>query len=513
MYTNRDFKVLVITPFQNQIELIFERLLQLIRSKESLNNSIKRNVKAPNYTLELYNGSMVRGFTAGTQSGGNANAVRGQKANMLIFDEADYLSSADIASALAVITNYPDATVWMSSTPTGRRERFYNTCKDPAWKEFHFPSSCNPLWSKEREEFNRREYTKLAYAHEFDAEFGDQEQGVYQSEYVDAAKTDYTYASQSPLENWDYCIGVDWNDVKVGTTIAVVGHNRSTGIFRLVYRESVIKEGWTQIAACQRVAELNRQWLPKFIYIDKGFGSTQNEILRKYGYDALSDPERGIKHPDAKLKDIVKTYDFGSKVKIKDLLTKQDIDKPSKPFLVENSVRRFENKTIQFSRHDEQLEAELRGYAIDHLTPAGSPVYVQTNEKVGDHNLDALNLALVAFTLQMSEFGKPVFQTDIAFSGNFGESSSEQAERLAAAKEVSSRNQQIENTRPQAGRADFAEKSGFVNSEKMPAANTTLESQQRLWSWPGWEHDAPKPVKRGRLFGKMRSRPPSRKNI
>ena len=37
----------------------------------------------------------------------------------------------------------------MSSTPSGKREKFYENCHSKKWKEFHFPSSINPNWNPE----------------------------------------------------------------------------------------------------------------------------------------------------------------------------------------------------------------------------------------------------------------------------------------------------------------------------------------------------------------------------
>jgi intein/homing endonuclease len=217
------FTIIVVTPYQSQIDLIFGRMLELIRSSSITQNSLKRNVKAPTYTIELHNNSLIRGFTAGTKSGGNAEAVRGQHAHMLVFDEADYLSSGDMDAALAIITNYPNATVWMSSTPSGKRERFYEACYSKRYQEFHFPSSINPLWNENLEADFREQLTEIGYTQECDAEFGEQEEGVFQNAYVQVAKADYRYGDIEPHHSWTYTFGVDWNDTKNGTTINILG--------------------------------------------------------------------------------------------------------------------------------------------------------------------------------------------------------------------------------------------------------------------------------------------------
>jgi replicative DNA helicase len=505
--TNKDFRVIVITPYQTQIEVIFNRLSSLIK-KSNVPNIIQRYVKAPNYTIELKNGSTIRGFTAGTKSGGNADAVRGQKANMLVFDEADYLSPEDMASALAVITNYPDATVWMSSTPTGKRERFYDSCHSHLYKEYYYPSMVNPLWSDDLEEFYRNEFTSIQYTHEIEADFGEQEQGVYQSAYVDEAMIDYKYEDQKRDPNWVYSIGVDWNDQKVGTTIAVVGYNPISNIFKLFTRDVVSREGWTQHAAIERIIEFNRYWLPTSIYIDKGYGHAQYEIIRKYGYDSLADPDKGAGHPDSRLQRITKQFDFGSKLTIKDPATKQDVDKPAKPFLVENSIRRFEQRQFHFSKYDKQLEAELRGYIIDHTTISGSPVYKQGNEKIGDHNLDAMNLALIAFTLEGSQFGKINFDSHIAFSQPIGQ---KKPQSVTPGRPYDLNNQDIQPQKPSMNRTDGMDSR---SPSLQTPAHTNNTEQRRLWNWPGFERDAPRPVRQvpGGLSGRHGG-PPSRKKF
>jgi replicative DNA helicase len=416
MFTNSNFKIVLITPFQSQIDMIFKRIEDLIRSNSMLQNSIRRAVKAPNYSLELYNGSYVKGFTAGTKSGGGAASARGQPANMLVFDEADYLSPADMDAAMAIITNYPDATVWMSSTPSGKREKFYNACMSKEWKEFHYSSAVNPNWSDELELFFRDALTDMGYVHEVEANFGEQAEGVFQVQYVEAAQSEYEYTDMSPQPSWFYSIGVDWNDMAVGSTICVTGFNPANNKFYIVERAVVKRAGWTQLEACKRIMEMNRKWQPFAIYVDKGFGGTQIEVLHNAGYQSIRDPERGPNHIDSRIPRILKSYDFGSKIETRDPFTKQALNKPAKGFLVENAVRRFETDEIKYPKSDEHLSRELMGYIVKNVTPTGNLVYGTHSDEIGDHNLDALMLALVAFTLEKSSFGKPIFDERMVFS-------------------------------------------------------------------------------------------------
>ncbi|MHA1909775.1 MAG: terminase large subunit domain-containing protein [Candidatus Thorarchaeota archaeon] len=488
-WTHEKFKVVIITPYQAQIDMIFGRLTDMIQSNPLLSNSVSRNVKAPNYQIRFHNGSQVMGFTAGTRSGQEAGASRGQPANMLVFDEADYLAPGDVNAALATIANFPGATVWMSSTPTGKRERFYATCNNKLYREFYYPSQINPNWTEDQDAFFRSEFTEEGYNHEILAEFGQQEEGVYQIKYVEAAQSDYEYGDMKPYTNFVYMLGVDWNDQKVGTTIAVVGYNSMDGCFYLVDKATVSRGNWTQLAACHKVAEMNRLWRPDFIYVDKGFGATQIEVLHKRGYDALRD--HGPNHPDARLRDIVKGYDFGGSVEIRDLFTQQPIKKPSKPFLVENSVRRFESAHFKYPKSDEKYTAQLLGYIIKRTAMSGRPVYEQQDEKAGDHLLDAVNLALVAFSLEKSQFGKPTYSQTIAVTGRFGEDCDMGRESKSDFK--------VDKYKPKEGRASQMEKDTRIimpENGDLPAANTNLGSSVGIWRWPGFGHDAPRPEAR-----------------
>jgi len=517
---DQGFNVILITPYQTQIDLIFKRLNELLEGNPDLHNSIKRAVKAPNYTLTLHNGSEIKGFTAGTKSGNNAGAVRGQHGDMLIFDEADLLCASDIDAALSIVTNQPNATIWMSSTPTGKREKFFHNCFSKAYKEFHYPSQANPMWNSELEATFKEGLTALGYKHEILADFGEQEEGVFQNSYVQAAKGKFGYRSLPWKENWIYTMGVDWNDVKNGTTIAITGYDPVANHFYIVDKAIVSKEGWNQSAACEKIRDMNRFWRPTAIYLDRGFGGYQWEVLKKEGFDALSDPKRGPNHPDSALRN-VKQYDFGSKVEIHDLFTKQPIQKAAKPFLVENAVRRFETRSISFPESDTSLEAQLSGYVIDHISINGNPTYKANEETVGDHLLDAVMLSLIAFTLTKTPFGKPTIDMSIAFAGKFGQKIDVDLQDGGTVYKSDKKVNPNEDHKPSLTRTEGLQGNNRIiaSSEKqMPGnhLNNDLNSV-KLWSYPGWEKDAKRP--QARPFSQWagsklnHSSKPRRKNI
>jgi len=406
------------------------------------------------------------------------------------FDEADYLSRKDLESALATVANFPLARIWMSSTPTGKREKFWESSFNPMYREFYYPSYVNPNWSQELEDYFRGEYTEEAYNHEILAIFSDQEEGVFKNKYISAAQDDFEYGDYPPRADWMFTIGVDWNDYKIGTTISIVGWNPIDNQFYVVYKEIITSQQLTQLTACQRIADLNKVWNPISIYVDRGYGCAQLEVLKKFGMDAMGDKARGPKHPDAKLLRIVKGYDFGGSIETHDPFTKLPIKKPAKPFLVENAVRRFETYSIKYPKSDKKFTMALQGYIIKRVSPTGQPLYVEQNDKVGDHFIDAVNLALVAFTLEKSDFGKPKIYSEIFVSDC----------PLMRAPPV----QPVSDPFGLLPKEETKKPARFKPNRTEPHVNTkdtnaTEKPKPGLWAWPGFMRDEPAPrlTKRG----------------
>ena len=87
---NNQYDIVIATPYETQIDLIFKRLKQLLAMSPVLTSLITKDVQ---HKLVLnINGidSNIIGFTAGANnSSGGANSTRGQRADLLVLDEAD----------------------------------------------------------------------------------------------------------------------------------------------------------------------------------------------------------------------------------------------------------------------------------------------------------------------------------------------------------------------------------------------------------------------------------------
>lgn len=79
-YTHEGFRILYVTPYETQVNLVFMRMRELIQSSPLLKIEVVKMKNSP-YTIEFRNGSVIMGFTTGASSGSGAASVRGQRAD------------------------------------------------------------------------------------------------------------------------------------------------------------------------------------------------------------------------------------------------------------------------------------------------------------------------------------------------------------------------------------------------------------------------------------------------
>lgn len=419
-YTHKDGRCLVIAPMKSHVELIYQEVLRLASKSEVVMNSISRKVTSPQFLIQFTNGSTIRFFTSGMRSGGKADVARGQEAHVIVLDEMDYMHADDLDALYAMLQktaeDQPDKIMIGASTPTGRRERFWEWCNSPRFKEFWFPSYCNPFFSKEQEEEFREQYASSAYRHEIEADWGEDSEGVYPRKFIDKAfiSPEWSYIPELTSARSFHIIGVDWDKYGAGTNIVVLEvcndnyeDERFRSKVRVSYREEINKSEYTLTKAVDRIIELNQLLNPKHIYVDRGFGEVQVELLRKHG----------VEFPQSKLKERVKGISFAESIEVRDPYTKLMIKKEIKPYMVDNLTQFLEKENIVFSAHDEELYMQLISYVVVRTTSSGRPVFEAGGSAV-DHAHDALILALLAVTENYGEFSKSNYATNTEFFSN-----------------------------------------------------------------------------------------------
>ena len=434
LYTHEDFTILVIAPYQAQVTKIFDELTKLISGSEELSASIKRNTKNP-HRLELNNGSKALGFSSGAQSSAKSDKIRGQDANYIVLDEADYLADDDLDAILAILASHPNCGLWASSTPTGKHQKYYQWTvqKDLGFKEFHYVSAESPSWTDEVEDFYKKTYNRATYEHEFLAEFGIQEKGVFRNDLLDAALRQYDMPREKRVGT-RVVIGVDWNGSDVGTHIIVTEFD---GDHYIVLAKEVIKAGdFTQHESIEKIMELDNQFNADYIYVDAGYGQVQVEMMHKIG----------ISSPDTGWRSKVKAYNFASKIDIRDPRTGALLKKAAKPFMVNITTLQLEqNRLILPISEDTQIITEdtqgdsisqglvqqMRNFEILRYSSTGLPTYSQGEE----HTLIAYMLSIVGFLLEFSDMAQIKTVIGMAITGpitNVKSSATESPEKRGA---------------------------------------------------------------------------------
>jgi len=403
-------KILVVCPRQTHVNNIFKEIRYFVDHDERLKNEVIGITKQP-HEITFRNGSYIRGLTAGTAAAG----IRGQVANTLFVDEADYVPEAAVEAIDPVVSSFKHPNIWLSSTPSGLRKAFYNKYYSKEYKPFHFPSCVSPDWTAQKEAQYRASYSIAGYTHEFDAEWGTAESSVFPRWAIEQIKSNsiiiptedsstrqYTYSDAEALHatnkfKWTI-IGIDWNKAKNGTRFVICGVDDK-------YRVSVIKKEkidateFTQVKAVNRILELNKIYNPNYIAVDVGYGSMQIEYLRLIGK----------KYPETGLDEKLIGIETGGSIDIKDIVTGEDRNTFVKPFMVENMARFVERGLIQFPEEENlttdtgsavgvmTLSDQLLNYEIDYYTSTDRPVYKGTE----DHDLDAFMFCVYAVVVHI----------------------------------------------------------------------------------------------------------------
>jgi len=427
---NSNFTVLVVAPYQAQVTLLFDALNKFLALSSELSGSIARNTKNP-HRIEFNNGSKLLGFSSGSKSAARSDKIRGQDANYIVLDEADYLADDDLEAILAILASHPECGLWASSTPTGLHGKFYQWCvqKQLGFKEFHYISAESPSWTQETEEFYKQDYDIVKFEHEFLAEFGIQVKGVFRNDLVDDALDNYSLPRQ-PSPGSRVMMGVDWNGSDIGVHITVVEWD---GEHYVLLDKIIIKTTeFTQHSAIDRIIALNAQYNPAFIYVDKGYGEVQVEMLHKHG---MNNRNTGLHKK-------VVAYSFGEQIELIEPKTSQIIKKPAKPFMVNTCAIQLEEGrlTLPISEDTQVLAAtakdketgkgqglvqQMRNYQVLRYSTLGLPTYSQGE----DHTLVAYMLCIVGFILEFSDMRSLNIATSVYYNAPSLEDSRE--DRLA----------------------------------------------------------------------------------
>lgn len=415
---NNQYDILIITPYETQVDLIFKRLEQLLDLSPELKASVKRDIK---HTFELKNGTIIKGLTAGTKSSSGAANTRGQRADLIILDEVDYMGEDDITNILNIRNEAPERIkIIAASTPSGRRASFYKWCvqaPNNGWREVYAPSTVNPEMLKFNPDTNRtyledlkEELTEIRYIQEVMAEFGEEAAGVYQKKHIDKAvelgkKLNIHNHLKDVPRRGPRILGVDWDKYANATNMASVEYISDLNVFAQFNRVEIPRTEFTYDIAVKKIIELNEIFNYDYIYVDAGHGEMQIEQLKRYGQE----------HPETGLYKKIVRVNFSEKVSVFDPVTKIRDKKDIKPFMVNNAVLLFERGQFAFDPEDKHTIKQFEDYYVERFGMNGRPIYTEENE----HVHDCIVLAIHGFNMKYNDIFKVKHASYIGKIDNF----------------------------------------------------------------------------------------------
>ena len=386
---NENYRILLVSPYAVQTEEVINTIKTICQQLPE--NPLAASKQTPAWKLTFTNGTILMGFTAST----NGDQIRGQPADLIILDETDDIPEKAINSIMGIKMQNIDVEVWRSGTPKGEKN-LHKSEQSRLSKSFHYPSYVIPQYSDLMDQSLRDEMGEgLGYVEEVLAEISSGSNQVFQSIFLSRAlNKSVVYSATDVLadrQRFIVTIGVDWNHDQVGSRLIVIAYDKINPQFYIIDKERIAIEGFTQHAAVERIIALNRKYNCDHVFVDQGFGASQVASLKQFAMAQAGVVPKG--HPDLKLLDVT-PIDYGSSTEILDPVTGDSYKTPTKQLAVLSSVEVFEKDLITLqAKEDHDIILQLKNY-VEKSRNKGRVVYGYLSKKIGDHDLDALMIAV-----------------------------------------------------------------------------------------------------------------------
>lgn len=439
--TEKNIQIFYYVPGRSQLERIYSIMENMIRNSPTVKSAMADSSSSKEalgkkdqieHTINFKNGSRILFFICSSKP----EKIRSHHGGKIIIDEAHYIKEPFLQAILGLVTNMNNPSLLQTSTPRGKVGYFYDFCCDDNVWESHIPSSRSRYWSKEKEVMARALAPDNAtYIREFEAEWGSEEDSVYQDTDIDRAvinsareygrlrkrisKNVYHFMDQEQMteefmdQRERLFLGIDWNSPINGVQIVFMVETKD-GYLVVPRIDEIKSEEFTQLTAVRLLINLHRQYLPEMICVDMGYGAVQVEMIMEHARET----------GNTGLLESFRPVDFSESVDLKEDLTtpaiafkKRKEEQGSKATVrakgymishISNALREDQMILPVWEDTKGGLVQDMRGFMLEYISVKGEPVY---SKEGGQHKHMALALAMYGKILYEKGKKRPKIST------------------------------------------------------------------------------------------------------
>jgi len=255
--------VVILSPSLRQSSLMFRKVRAYL--KHDLVYDLLESES--NTRVSFKNGSEIHCLP-----GNNPDTVRGFSPTMKIDDEAAFIKDeVYVASDPSIIAT--KGIHVMTSTPFGKRGRFYQAFNSDAWSKYHIKSIRSPLITKDDLKSAKAEKTELEFKQEYEGEFLEEMDTYFPRDLVLSCVDDTIQEiTSSQGRRCNYFLGVDCARYGLDETVYTLLEEDLIGTISIRKIISTVKKPLTDVIG--RVKDLHKIYDFVGIYIDSsGLGA------------------------------------------------------------------------------------------------------------------------------------------------------------------------------------------------------------------------------------------------
>lgn len=294
--THENTNTLIVSATLRQSMLLFEKVMSFIDVSPLLIKSVAYRSRT---RIKFTNGSWITALPCGTIG----KTLRGATANQIIIDEAAFVPDRVISEVLLPMTATTNGNVIMLSTPFDKDHIFFKAFTSPSWSKYHFPSSVNPLITKEFLDYQLELQGQLVFDQEYNAQFVDDQKAFFP---MSLLRSSLHYCAEDPcsfcelqitpekLAGRNLFAGYDPGG-KVDPSAFVIVEKQKDKSLHVVFTKTYLADPKKEVENLytnfsQEIAEYHKKFRLSRLYVDStGLGSPIVEQLKN-----LKLPAQGI---------------------------------------------------------------------------------------------------------------------------------------------------------------------------------------------------------------------------